>query len=78
MQPLSSLRLSHASLLFVGPLVAVLGAGKSKARAAIPFKSTGLYAPGEPVAQFKPGKHIGHLTDLNARFIIQSTDAIFP
>jgi len=72
------LRLFLVPILLLGSLVAVAGADPTNAPAAEPRRASDLYVPGELVVKVRPERHIAELADLNARFLVQSAEAIFP
>jgi len=66
----TGLRLFLVPILFMG----VAGA----APAAEPRRAADLYVPGQLVVKVRPGRPIAELADLNARFLVQSAEAVFP
>src|SRR5688572_29697220 len=64
------LRLLLVPILLLG----VAGA----APAAEPRRAADLYVPGQLVIKVRPGRHVAELADLNARFLVQSAEAVFP
>ena len=74
----TGLRLLLVPMLLLGPLVAVAGADTTNAPAAEPRRAADLYVPGQLVVKVRPGRHIAELADLNARFVVQSAEAVFP
>jgi hypothetical protein len=65
-------------VLLLGPLLAAEGADTTDAPAAEPLRAADLYVPGQLVVKIRPGRQIAQLADLNARFLVQSAEAVFP
>ena len=78
MSTLTSLRILLAPILLHATLVAVIVADASAALAAEPLRARDLYVPGELVVKVRPEGRIAELADLDARFLVDAAEAIFP
>jgi thermitase len=74
----SCLRLLLVPVLLLGPLLAAEGADTTDAPVAKPLRAADLYVPGQLVVKIRPGRQIAQLADLNAGFLVQSAEAVFP